>query len=99
MKRRKWFVGVLLGATLATASCGSEGSAPSVGAPDPAVGESDDGAPVEPQGAGSEAGAGSERGAAYSDRYNFTATTFDGEAFELATYKGTPVVINFWESW
>jgi len=93
MKRRKWFVGVLLGATLVTASCGSEGSAPSVGAPDPVVDESDDGAPVEPQGAGS------ERGAAYSDRYNFTATTFDGEAFELATYKGTPVVINFWESW
>lgn len=38
-------------------------------------------------------------GGSYTDRYNFTATTFDGETFELAVHKGTPVVINFWESW
>ena len=38
-------------------------------------------------------------GPAYDDTYNFTATTFDGDRFELAAHKGTPVVINFWESW
>ncbi len=29
----------------------------------------------------------------------FTVTTFDGAAFSLADRRGTPVVLNFWESW
>lgn len=29
----------------------------------------------------------------------FTVETFDGEAFSLAEHRGTPVVLNFWESW
>lgn len=29
----------------------------------------------------------------------FTVETFDGEAFSLAEHRGTPVVVNFWESW
>jgi cytochrome oxidase Cu insertion factor (SCO1/SenC/PrrC family) len=26
-------------------------------------------------------------------------TTFEGERFSLAEHRGTPVVLNFWESW
>ncbi len=30
---------------------------------------------------------------------DFTLQTFDGETLQLAAYRGTPVVINFWASW
>lgn len=30
---------------------------------------------------------------------DFTVETFDGEQFRLADHRGTPVVLNFWESW
>jgi cytochrome oxidase Cu insertion factor (SCO1/SenC/PrrC family) len=30
---------------------------------------------------------------------DFTVTTFDGAIFRLARHRGTPVVLNFWESW
>lgn len=30
---------------------------------------------------------------------DFTVTTFDGERFSLGEQRGTPVVLNFWESW
>jgi hypothetical protein len=30
---------------------------------------------------------------------SFTVETFDGETFALHEHRGTPVVINFWESW
>jgi cytochrome oxidase Cu insertion factor (SCO1/SenC/PrrC family) len=30
---------------------------------------------------------------------DFTVETFDGETFTLSEHRGTPVVINFWESW
>lgn len=30
---------------------------------------------------------------------DFTVTTFEGEAFSLGEQRGTPVVLNFWESW
>jgi cytochrome oxidase Cu insertion factor (SCO1/SenC/PrrC family) len=57
-----------------------------------------------PDGAGEPAGPGprsgkSKAGSSYDDSLNFSVTTFDGEVFELAAHKGTPVVINFWESW
>ena len=29
----------------------------------------------------------------------FTVSTFDGAEFSLAEQRGTPVVLNFWESW
>ena len=29
----------------------------------------------------------------------FTVETFTGVAFSLAEQRGTPVVLNFWESW
>ncbi len=29
----------------------------------------------------------------------FTVTTFDGDEFSLTEQRGTPVVLNFWESW
>jgi cytochrome oxidase Cu insertion factor (SCO1/SenC/PrrC family) len=29
----------------------------------------------------------------------FTFETFEGETFSLAEQRGTPVVLNFWESW
>lgn len=30
---------------------------------------------------------------------DFTITTFTGDRFSLAEQRGTPVVLNFWESW
>lgn len=30
---------------------------------------------------------------------HFEVTTFDGRTFSLAEQRGTPVVLNFWESW
>ena len=30
---------------------------------------------------------------------DFSVTTFDGETFALGEQRGTPVVLNFWESW
>ncbi|MBA2425699.1 MAG: redoxin domain-containing protein [Actinobacteria bacterium] len=30
---------------------------------------------------------------------DFTLATFDGSGFRLADHRGTPVVLNFWESW
>ena len=30
---------------------------------------------------------------------DFSVETFEGETFSLAEQRGTPVVLNFWESW
>ena len=30
---------------------------------------------------------------------DFTVTTFDGNHFSLSEQRGSPVVLNFWESW
>ncbi len=30
---------------------------------------------------------------------DFSVETFDGETFTLADHAGTPIVLNFWESW
>ena len=30
---------------------------------------------------------------------DFSFETFEGEGFRLAEQRGTPVVLNFWESW
>lgn len=68
---------------LATA-CGSTVEGDPVAAPDSA--------PVE-QGKEDKSG---PRGNTAPD---FTVTTFEGERFSLAEQRGTPVVLNFWESW
>ncbi|MGH2775388.1 MAG: peroxiredoxin family protein [Actinomycetota bacterium] len=44
------------------------------------------------------AGDGAEDGAA-SEAPDFSFETFEGETFSLADQRGTPVVLNFWESW
>lgn len=30
---------------------------------------------------------------------DFSVETFDGDTFKLSDLRGTPVVLNFWESW
>ncbi|HZA41618.1 MAG TPA: redoxin domain-containing protein [Actinomycetota bacterium] len=30
---------------------------------------------------------------------DFSVETFDGDTFKLSDHRGTPVVLNFWESW
>ena len=44
------------------------------------------------------AGDGADDGAA-SEVPDFSFETFEGETFSLAEQRGTPVVLNFWESW
>jgi cytochrome oxidase Cu insertion factor (SCO1/SenC/PrrC family) len=39
-----------------------------------------------------------DEGAA-SEAPDFSFETFEGDSFTLAEQRGTPVVINFWESW
>ncbi|CAN5616072.1 hypothetical protein BH20ACT23_BH20ACT23_00120 [soil metagenome] len=34
-----------------------------------------------------------------SEASDFSFKTFEGEIFSLAEQRGTPVVLNFWESW
>lgn len=36
---------------------------------------------------------------AASEAPDFSFETFEGEIFSLAEQRGTPVVLNFWESW
>lgn len=31
--------------------------------------------------------------------YDFAVETFDGETFTMSDHRGSPVVLNFWESW
>jgi len=43
-------------------------------------------------------GGGKDEGAA-REAPDFSFETFEGETFSLAEQRGTPVVLNFWESW
>ena len=49
-------------------------------------------------GTNSGAGGGSEKRSS-EPAPDFTVETFDGHSFTLAEQRGTPVVLNFWESW
>ena len=50
------------------------------------------------EGAGEGANDGAGDGAA-DEAPDFSFETFEGETFTLAEQRGTPVVLNFWESW
>ena len=43
-------------------------------------------------------GGGTDEGAA-REAPDFSFETFEGDTFTLAEQRGTPVVLNFWESW
>lgn len=90
---------LVIGASVATIGCASTEEAPTTSS---AGGSSITGTPIADANPGNEDKGTKDPGsskAPYTDKYNFKATTFDGETFELAVHKGTPVVINFWESW
>jgi cytochrome oxidase Cu insertion factor (SCO1/SenC/PrrC family) len=54
--------------------------------------------PTRPE--GTSTGAGGERSERSSEAApDFTVETFDGQSFTLSEQRGTPVVLNFWESW
>jgi hypothetical protein len=38
-------------------------------------------------------------GAGREEAADFSFTTFEGDEFSAAEQRGTPVVLNFWESW
>ena len=49
---------------------------------------------------GTDTGAGRGQEQPSSERApDFTVETFDGHSFTLSEQRGTPVVLNFWESW
>ena len=54
-------------------------------------GDTSDGPEARPGGDTGEGGA--------EEAPDFSFETFDGETFSLAEQRGTPVVLNFWESW
>ena len=58
------------------------------------------GAPDEPtRSEGTNAGAGGRGESSSALASDFTVETFDGHSFTLSEQRGTPVVLNFWESW
>jgi cytochrome oxidase Cu insertion factor (SCO1/SenC/PrrC family) len=54
--------------------------------------------PTRSEGANPGAGRGREQPAS-EQAPDFTVETFDGHSFTLSEQRGTPVVLNFWESW
>lgn len=70
---------------LVAAACSSDSVAPDVSAERP----SPPGSTAGP----SNARDGSDTGA------DFTVTKFEGGTFRMRDHRGTPVVLNFWESW
>jgi hypothetical protein len=95
MRRGLWLAGAALAGM---AACGGPGgpASPESAAPTPSR------APVERSSPESEPGGGkSARPQTPPDNPapDFSFETFDGAEFSLAEQRGTPVVLNFWESW
>jgi cytochrome oxidase Cu insertion factor (SCO1/SenC/PrrC family) len=87
---RGWLTILVVG--LVVGACGS--------VENPQVTDPSSGAPATPTKAG---GSGEARKGAHDPPENpapdFSVTTFDGNRFSLAEQRGSPVVLNFWESW
>lgn len=64
-------------------------------------GSSSGGGPLERRDAndGPPSGAGNAGGTVPDAAPDFSVQTFTGERFRLSEHRGTPVVLNFWESW
>jgi hypothetical protein len=54
--------------------------------------------PTRSEGTSTGAGGGREESSS-EPAPDFTVETFDGHSFTLSEQRGTPVVLNFWESW
>jgi predicted small lipoprotein YifL len=92
-------LGVALVVLLTTVACGQDGSneAPPQDARAPA---SADESPVdEPPADKSPAEDSSSDEPSADAAPDFSFETFEGDDFSLAEQRGTPVVLNFWESW
>jgi len=98
MKQVKKLLFLAVAAALIGSACGgndpettggSESPQPQAATPpaEPDSGEPDDGGSGEP----------GEKPADLAP--DFTVETFDEDTFTLAEHRGTPVVLNFWESW
>jgi hypothetical protein len=87
---RGWLTILMVG--LAVGACGTVES--------PQAGDSSPGPPATPADAdGSRKGEKGAQDPLENPAPDFTVTTFDGARFSLSEQRGSPVVLNFWESW
>jgi hypothetical protein len=87
---RGWLTVLVIG--LAVGACGT--------VENPQARDSSPGPPATP--ADADGSGESEKGAKDSPANpapDFTVTTFEGARFSLSEQRGSPVVLNFWESW
>jgi len=85
-KREASKIAAACATVVVVAACGPSTSAGPYARPSPEGGASDS--------SPSEGGSGTRTPAP-----EFSFETFEGETFSLAEQRGTPVVLNFWESW
>jgi hypothetical protein len=95
---RKLWLGLALTCLLMGAACAQSSSDPTGAGPSPNDSPAGE-AKATPNGNGGEKKPPASGEPVENPAPDFEVTTFDGEEFALREQRGTPVVLNFWESW
>jgi cytochrome c biogenesis protein CcmG/thiol:disulfide interchange protein DsbE len=93
MKPARIIVPLILLALFGAACAGEGGGSPL------RVEDRDTGAPASGGGDENKPAAGSGKDDGKDTGHDFTVETFDGKTFTMSDHRGSPVVLNFWESW